>query len=138
MRSDSQAFPRAITFTEHLGRAIDGKPGMTLAEYFAARAPETIPDWYVGPTIKWPVMPAAEDFFKNDEQIKLARDWKRDPCYDLESAFSAAGHVTPAAPFVEAMEKYWHETATAKQQAEETRYFAWRVFYGKQMAEAFE
>ena len=80
MSSNIAAFPQALTL-EH---EFNGSEGMTLRQYFAARAPHQIPEWFA-PT--GPSMPKAPDLpALGDKARSFLMNWKADPIFDLGPA----------------------------------------------------
>ena len=68
----------------------------TPREYFAARAPAAIPEWFVHvePPKKFPPMP---DYMQLDEAHRgIARDWQSDPISDLPEEIAWYGEKVKA------------------------------------------
>lgn len=89
---NSPAFP---TFSQPPGKSAQSD-GMTLRDYFAARAPAEIPDWFthVEPSKAFPPMP---DYTKLDEtHQKIALDWQSDPVFDLPEELTWYGEKVKA------------------------------------------
>ena len=98
--------------------------GVHLRDYFAARAPAEIPDWFVHvePSKAFPPMP---DYKTLDEaHQKTARDWQCDPCYDLPEELAWYGEKVAAH---RAGKEAW---GTANRRA---RYVQWRWAYADMM-----
>ncbi len=135
MRS-RQAFPMPVSFREDVGRIIESHPGMTLAEFFAAHAPTEIPEWFQTPNLvlRGP-RPQPADYFPSEEAQRLARDWTRDPIYELQEALDERNLTGATTTFCQDMNAWWAEGVEVDRKNQQTRYFAWRRFYGEQMAE---
>lgn len=102
--------------------------------YFAARAPQEIPDWYLGPDLPPLACP------KPHESIaKEASDWHADPIYDLDGIFPKGDpRRTHACAYQEATHVFHDAAAQRRAAAAKTRYFAWRWHYAEQMVAAGE
>jgi hypothetical protein len=99
----------------------------TLRDYFASRAPE-VPDWFE-PVFKEtkPVRPSVSSL--PEDLQKLARDWIRDPCFDLCDA-------NPCAELAQFQKDY--EAAVRDEyrwdlMCEVERFFQWRWYYADKM-----
>jgi hypothetical protein len=110
--------------------------GMTLRDYFAARAPAEIPAWY-DYRPRDPRPPNVPPFQMLPAYLlEAARAWINDPCYDLQDTASVGDDKALLRAFTEA----WDEQKLALEiydaQKKVGRYFAWRWYYADMMLEA--
>jgi hypothetical protein len=81
------AFPSFFPEARHNGKTLrprDEHTGMSVREYFAAHAPHGIPDWFKPEMADAPNPPTLRPC--SDQAVRLAENWRSDPCYDLDDA----------------------------------------------------
>lgn len=110
---------------------IHGQDGMSLREYFAARAPAEIPEWFGGP----PVRNVARPYCPSEIASEVA-EWLRDPCYDLDGVFDDEPRQQMAKAYQDATNQYDQEVVVAQGEQVIARYYAWRWHYADQMLNA--
>jgi hypothetical protein len=116
--------------------------GMTLLDYFAARAPLEIPAWFR------PSLPSVRDQTAHlrkaiiDEVVQLPRlrdaiqSWRKAPCYDLKDAGESREEKAWLAKYQGAFEDYEEACAAQRVSNDQARYFAWRWHYAAEMLKA--
>lgn len=107
-----------------------GRPGVTMRDYFAARAPLEIPAWFQGPESRVLIRP-----LPGDRIVPWVENWLRDPCYDLADVVEDDAR-DEAIAFEALMREFWAAQTRVKQEREIARYFAWRWHYADQMLAA--
>lgn len=102
-----------------------GSEGMSLRDYFAARAPGEIPNWFkhVSPVKDFKPLPSWQELPLKEDQNQV-RDWMSDGCYDLPDNLSW---------FQEAFVKYRAAYAVWEEADKIARYFQWRWYYADTM-----
>lgn len=98
------------------------------SEFFAAHAPEEIPDWFECQEIPRPPYPKFPEL--TPEQSDKVNKWKCDPCYDLEDEFLKYVQTK--------YEAYYQQLKKVEKENVKIRYFQWRKYYGQMMAAAFD
>lgn len=125
------AFPR-----DH---ASDGHNGMSLRDYFAAKAPTEIPDWFRCSGQPVPSAPTTEqalqqvkgfDSFSYSQKDTL-RAWLRDPVFDLEADIADIGAAAN-----EIMRLAELDRENVRRENTAARYYAWRWAYADAMLNA--
>jgi len=139
------------------------KENVSLYDYYAAHAPETIPDWYVHKSSLGPIKPntrkviydrcALLPIFASTEAcekaIQCVEGWVKDPCFFLLKEYEElvgwkVKHYVSLVVIYD-LESAWKEYWTARRVWEEknkaSRYFQWRLYYadimtGKAMLDA--
>lgn len=98
--------------------------GMCMRDYFAAHAPDQIPEWFTGPKspIVIPPMPSTDSLSEAD--AKTARGWLHGDIEDLPDHLLFYGEAVVA-----------RGVAIEQKKADENvrRYFAWRWYYAGMM-----
>lgn len=96
-----------------------------LLDFYAVRAPQTIPGWYqpLKPLYDGPAAPVIPEKF-SDEQKAILNAWLDDPAYDLEDEFSW---------FQAAREAYAKARSQWKILCDMERYYRWPYFWAAQM-----
>jgi hypothetical protein len=90
---------------------------ITRLDYFAARAPREIPDWFRPdpPAYDGPAFPDIPKDIPDDDR-KTLESWVRDPCFDLDDQY---------AEFQDAAELHWTARKLYKEECEWDRYYQW-------------
>lgn len=136
MSGGPDVLPPEPAFPSHGSMGEVAERGMSLRDYFAARAPDEIPEWVPhekrkpGLTFEAALLEAGIEQLEPAVQTQL-REYLSDPCYD-----AAESYADVAARF----QSIW-ENARSEQQAEASaaareRYFRWRWIYADGMLEA--
>lgn len=115
------AFPREDYQTD----STRGQRGMTLRDYFAARAPTSIPIWFTHVEPSKDGLPPMPDRLQLDKSHqKIAQDWEEDPIYDLPKELAWYGEKVFA---------YRHACALWRDENNAARFFQWRWHYADAM-----
>lgn len=102
--------------------------GMTLRDYFAAKAPEIIPTWFKAVLPEKPIEPKHwSSLPENDPFKKDIENWHKDPCYDLPE--ETAWYQT-------AWDVFREKRSQWETDCEEAKYFQWRMYYADAMLRA--
>lgn len=105
---------------------VDGDTmGITLFYYYAGKAPDNIPEWFVHtppekPKTARPYWNEVED--KNDRAI--LRDWLNDGSYDLPEHLQW---------FQKQQDQWWQENQQYIREDKKARYFQWRAYYANNL-----
>lgn len=107
--------------------------GMDLLDYFAARAPVEIPDWFEGPKVPDPVQPS----IPREIDDPNTESWLRGLAFDLWGAYQQEDPRRQIAIAFERDVYRWRrqKEATRKLRAGK-RFFAWRYAYAEGMLAA--
>lgn len=124
---NSAAFPIEMEEQILQGRQISPSIkcfGLTKFEWFAAHAPEAIPEWfsmdYSGfPEIEYPKI--IEEL--SDEDRAIMYEYEDNQC-DLPPHLNLCGV---------AIECYWKEKGERERKIKESRFFQWRAYYANKM-----
>lgn len=128
------AFPKTGNFGEKQSGEYDSvdQDGMSLRDYFAAKAPAEIPHWfqtaYQDPTPE----PVAPTLKADDADVQqLCDDWRQDPYFDLYDRRRVfhPHQVEFLRRYEGAWKAYWQERIAWQNQREIDMYFAWRWYY---------
>lgn len=107
--------------------------GMSLRDYFAAHAPNEIPNWFHGERDPAPDVP---DVKVPDEFANEFSDWRRGPVFDLTDSMQLK-YGKEAADIAEVYESawqdFWEKYDSWKHVAKLQRYFQWRWHYADMM-----
>jgi hypothetical protein len=112
-----QAFPTDGEYSGYVA-------GATLRDYFAARAPVDVPDWFehISPPKEFPKAPRWDEV-PTEEGQEMVKAWLDDAC-DLP-------------PYLQWFEEQHRENREGQKQWEKDdkaqRFFAWRWYYGEMM-----
>jgi hypothetical protein len=99
--------------------------GLTLLDYFAARAPIDIPDWFKHREPEYTVPPRPNYMaLATKEHQDIALDWQRDPCFDLPEELAWFGEM---------MKTYRNAIAERDELNRVARFFQWRWYYANAM-----
>jgi len=123
-----QAFPVPL---------LESDPGMSLRQYFAARAPHEIPEWFEPtPPREMPLAPPTDWAYghpgvaRGDARHafiqKAADDWRRDPVFDVETLdgwTESERHIL--ANYVARWNAYWREHAAWEAEVAQARVAQW-------------
>jgi hypothetical protein len=103
----------------------DNSDEITLLDYFAARAPQDIPDWFQPsyPEYEGPAYPAIPEGIPEEDRKMLA-SWTKDGCWDLEGEY---------AWFQEAAETYRQARENHDYMCKMGAYYEWRWEYAESM-----
>lgn len=97
-------------------------------KYFAAHAPETIPEWFKTPMRQPPRPP------KPDPEIsERAKEWERDGIDDLESLFDNYQQKQKAREYQDARNIWFDVIEENLEKDMIDRFFAWRWYYAEMM-----
>lgn len=111
----------------------EGSAGMSLREYFAAHAPDDIPEWFthIKPEQDFPPMPDLSEISTDpkDPHRKLALDWQRDPCFDLWD------QVPELKWYADEVIAHREGRSAWEDANRRARYFQWRYAYADGMIE---
>lgn len=123
------AFPIILDTMEDLGsKRVWYKPGMSLRAYFIAHAPAEPWGWFHPIVEAEPVEPPLEDdrvWKFNPEERSLAKNWRKDPCYDPPQRFLRQ--------FVEMWKDYWQRRDEWCKHRGRERQIQWPAFWADQM-----
>lgn len=129
------AFPNVEVSQHHFGQP-DGYMGLSARDYFAARAPADIPDWFQiendTPMPKRLDRRAALHEVAPELEVEVRNsilNWMSDPCFDMDVA--ARQEIGDRA--FAAMENREAEISAWLNRRQARRYFAWRWHYADQM-----
>src|SRR6185369_16843545 len=99
----------------------------TKREYFAACAPEEIPNWFKAIETGKPKAPDSYRSLPDDSPHKeLLTQWHGDPIFDLPEELKW---------YQEKWEAYWNEKSDWEKENARSRYFQWRWYFADQMIE---
>lgn len=104
--------------------------GLTKREYFAAMAPDSIPEWFSHESRKMPNPPVIE---VPEHLQALCADWVQDSRWDLPESEGYKADAKFLSGYQAAWERYWSEKADWKELDRQSRYFQWRVFYANRL-----
>lgn len=99
---------------------------MNRKDYFAAHAPDVIPDWFrhdQPPTTK---QPTGWMNLQMEDDKEMAKNWVSDPIYDLPEHLQW---------FQREHEAYWVEKKKWEIDNQSARFFQWRKYYAEMMVE---
>ena len=101
----------------------------------AAVAPQQ-PEWFVyEPALPVPKMP--DMAFKYPEYQNLVDNWRHDPIYDLGETDSYGDKLkTALREYRQKWEEYWSRRNNYHRSTKKYRYFAWRIFFARELLKA--
>lgn len=118
-----------------------------LYHYYAAHAPETIPDWFHHKRTEKPKNPIyPHKITSNVKVIKFIESWISDSCFNLSVEYELKlmlseefrSNELPSISEIEEYEnewlQYWEEEKQWRLKDQASRYFQWRKYYADVMA----
>jgi hypothetical protein len=107
-------------------------------QYFAAHAPE-LPAWFthVEREVKIPDITPRTYGVTNNIDACLLDAWRKDPCFDIDEERlhdRTPENIQACDKFVRTWNQFWKDRHEAEKTNKIEAFFAWREFYGREMA----